>query len=145
MKWCACADVYLQEGTGVWRAANLASRDACMDYCLQRQEQLAGSPYWHSEALSPDGKLLFIHYQNVLMNKASRTLTGVSSGILVHAFDEQQKITRCDSCPAAHSRCQMLSQQRFGPCMGSVLFFSAPALLTYLGMHPRWQLHLLVI
>jgi hypothetical protein len=65
-----------------------------MEYCQQRQDQLAGSPYWHSEAMTPDGKMMFVHFQNVLMNKGSRTLMGLSSGILVHAFDEQQKINR---------------------------------------------------
>lgn len=65
-----------------------------MDYCQERQQQLAGSPYWHSEALTPDGKMMFVHFQNVLMNKGSGTLMGLSSGILVHAFDQQQKINR---------------------------------------------------
>ena len=78
----------------MWRAVNLISREACINYCHQRQEQLAGSPYWHSEALTPDGRLRFVHFQNVLMDKHSRTLMGLSSGILVHAFDEQQKICR---------------------------------------------------
>lgn len=78
----------------MWRAVNLANREACIDYCLQRQEQLSGSPYWHSEAMTSDGKLLYVHFQNVLMDKQSRTLMGLSSGILVHAFDDQQKISR---------------------------------------------------
>lgn len=65
-----------------------------MSYCQQRQEQLAGSPYWHSEALTPDGRMMFVHFQNVLMNKDSRTLMGLSSGILVHCFDDQQHIRR---------------------------------------------------
>lgn len=85
----------------MWRAVNLASREACMQYCEERQEQLAGSPYWHSEALTPDGRLMFVHFQNVLMNKGSGTLMGLSSGILVHAFDEQQKINRC-ACAAVN-------------------------------------------
>lgn len=66
-----------------------------MQYCQERQEQLAGSPYWHSEAMTPDGRLMFVHFQNVLMNKCSGTLMGLSSGILVHAFDKAQQINRC--------------------------------------------------
>lgn len=89
---CLCV---AQEGTGVWRAVNLASREACLTYCTQRQEQLAGSPYWHSEALTADGRMMFVHFQNVLMNKDSKTLMGLSSGILVHCFDEEQHIRRC--------------------------------------------------
>jgi hypothetical protein len=88
------ADYRCQEATGVWRGMNLASREACIAYCEQRQGQLSGSPIWHSEAVSSDGKLLFVHFQNVLMNKHSRTLVGLSSGILVHVFDEWQRINR---------------------------------------------------
>jgi hypothetical protein len=78
----------------VWRAGNLDSKAACLDFCLARQEQLAGSPHWHSEALSPDGRLLFVHFQNVLMARDSGNLVGLSSGILVHCFDDQQRIRR---------------------------------------------------
>lgn len=79
----------------MWRAVNLPSRTACMQYCQERCDQLSGNPYWHSEAFTPDGKLMFVHFQNVLMSKGSRTLVGLSSGILMHAFDDQQKIHRC--------------------------------------------------
>lgn len=78
----------------MWRGMNLASRDACLQYCQQRQHELSGSPHWHSEAMTADGRMLFVHYQNVLTNKQSRTLMGLSSGILVHVFDEQQRINR---------------------------------------------------
>jgi hypothetical protein len=88
------ADYRCQEATGVWRGMNLASREACFAYCEQRQVQLSGSPYWHSEAVSSDGKLMFVHFQNVLTNRHSRTLVGLSSGILVHVFDEWQRINR---------------------------------------------------
>jgi hypothetical protein len=95
------ADYRCQEATGVWRGMNLASREACIAYCEQRQGQLSGSPYWHSEALSSDGRLLFVHFQNVLTNKHSRTLVGLSSGILVHVFDDWQRINRCAAAAAA--------------------------------------------
>lgn len=83
-----------QEATGVWRGMNLLSRDACIAYCKQRQQQLSGSPCWHSEAMTADGRLLFVHFQNVLTNRHSRTLMGLSSGILVHVFDDWQRIHR---------------------------------------------------
>jgi hypothetical protein len=88
------ADYRCQEATGVWRGMNLASREACIAYCEQRQGQLSGSPYWHSEAISSDGKVMFVHFQNVLTDRHSRTLMGLSSGILVHVFDEWQRINR---------------------------------------------------
>jgi hypothetical protein len=88
------ADYRCQEATGVWRGMNLPSREACIAYCEQRQGQLSGSPYWHSEAVSSDGKVMFVHFQNVLTDKHSRTLMGLSSGILMHVFDEWQRINR---------------------------------------------------
>ncbi|WIA36512.1 hypothetical protein OEZ86_007806 [Tetradesmus obliquus] len=88
------ADYRCQEATGVWRGMNLASREACISYCQQRQKQLSGSPHWHSEAMSSDGKLLFVHFQNVLTDRQSKTLAGLSSGVLVHVFDGWQRINR---------------------------------------------------
>lgn len=88
------ADYACREATGVWRGMNLASREACIAYCEQRQAELLGSPYWHSEAFSADGRLMFISFQNVLMCRHSRTLQGLSSGILVHQFDADQRIRR---------------------------------------------------
>jgi hypothetical protein len=82
------------EATGVWRALHLRSKEQCEQYCTQRQQQLAGAPHWHSEAITADGRMLFVHFQNVLTHKQHKTLIGLSSGILVHMFDDDQRIQR---------------------------------------------------
>lgn len=78
----------------MWRAANLPSRQACLDFCGTRHQLLTGAPFWHAEALTPDGRMLFVHFQNVLTSKQHKTLVGLSSGILVHLFDDEQRIQR---------------------------------------------------
>lgn len=106
------ADYRCQEATGVWRGMNLASREACISYCQQRQKQLSGSPHWHSEAMSSDGKLLFVHFQNVLTDRQSKTLAGLSSGVLVHVFDGWQRINRWAAAPAAAAVRRLLHSSR---------------------------------
>jgi hypothetical protein len=78
----------------VWRSFNLKDRDSTISHCFKRQQEVAGHPFWHSEALTPDGKLMFVHFQNVLTSRSSNTLIGLLSGILVHVLDEDQKIER---------------------------------------------------
>lgn len=44
--------------------------------------------------MTADGRMMFVHYQNVLTNNQSGILMGLSSGILVHVFDDLQRINR---------------------------------------------------
>jgi len=94
LEGCLADNYVCQEATGVWRSLNLRDRDATIAHCFKRQQEVAGHPFWHSEALTPDGKLMFVHFQNVLTSRSSNTLTGLLSGILVHVLDDEQKIER---------------------------------------------------
>lgn len=87
-------DFTCEEATGVWRAHNLRGRGALMTFSSGRAAAVEGRPLWHSEALTADGRLMFVHFQNVLTHRRSGTLMGVASGIVVHAFDKQQRIER---------------------------------------------------
>lgn len=79
----------------MWRAFNLPTPEAMLASCHSRNDEWQGHPFWHAEALSSNGRLLFVHFQNLLVSRRSGTLAGLMSGIGVHEFDANNKIKRC--------------------------------------------------
>jgi hypothetical protein len=84
-------DYSCREATGVWRENDLRGPDATVDACARRGRQAAGTPFWQAEALSSDGRIQFLHFQNVLSARKNRMVLGVSSGIAVHVFEGAPK------------------------------------------------------
>jgi len=81
-------DYACREATGVWRENELAGGDATVEACARRGRLAAGTPFWQAEAVSADGRVMFLHYQNVMTVRKTRMVLGVSSGIAVHVFAE---------------------------------------------------------
>jgi hypothetical protein len=76
-----------REATGVWRENELGGVDATVEACARRGREAAGTPFWQAEAVSGDGRVMFLHFQNVLTARKTRMVLGVSSGIAVHVFE----------------------------------------------------------
>jgi hypothetical protein len=77
-----------REATGVWRENELTGAAATVEACARRGREAAGTPFWQAEAVSKNGRVMFLHYQNVLSARKTRMVLGVSSGIAVHVFGE---------------------------------------------------------
>jgi hypothetical protein len=80
-------DYACREATGVWRENDLRGPEATVEACARRGREAAGTPFWQAEAVSSDGRVMFLHYQNVMTARKTRMVLGVSSGIAVHVFD----------------------------------------------------------
>lgn len=96
-------DYCCREATGVWRENELTGAEATVEACARRGREAAGTPFWQAEAVSKDGRVMFLHYQNVLSARKTRMVLGVSSGIAVHVFGEAENAGAASTSDDANS------------------------------------------